>query len=598
MRRLLPPTIALALVLAACSSDDEASSTTTPAPPTTAESAADPDQTNPDPTETTGTTGTTGTTDPTGTDAGTIEWGPCDTPGPLECGALQVPLDHGDPDGEQITIALTRLPASGAPADRIGSLVINPGGPGGSGVEAITMFAATIPTDVTEVFDLVGFDPRGVGESSAVTCDLVRDDGVELVTAGDRAAWEAQLGRLLDQFATCTAEPAALLAAVGTNNAARDLDLIRAAVGDEQLTFLGFSYGTRLGATYAELFPDRVRALVLDGAMKPTTDLGSLFDEQVGGFDRAFGNFADACDADPDCILREIGPTRDVVAALRAEIAELGSFTTDDPDRVLTAAEFDLGIIAALYSREAWPFLAQGLYLAETNADGTLLQVLGDGYADRRADGTYSNSSEANAFINCADWAARPTVDEMWQRADALGDGSEFFGEYLRGTTGCLGLPDSADPLVLGPAEGAPPILVIGTTGDPATPYEWAIELADFLDSGVLYTVEAEGHTAYTSAACANDVVNAYLIDLELPEPGASCSENATTDFFPPTGSTAPEQVVAFADCLREEGLDIEPVTVADVLADPTGEQLFASIDPSDPAAAAAVTACQDLLPG
>jgi pimeloyl-ACP methyl ester carboxylesterase len=596
MRRLLPATIALALVLAACSSADDASNTAAPtSPTTTAESAAEPDQTDPDPTTPDPTDpDPTETSDGSGSSDASIDWASCDGVTPLECGTLEVPLDHGDPDGEQITIALTRLPASGAAADRIGSLVINPGGPGGSGVEAITTFAATIPTDVTEVFDLVGFDPRGVGASSAVTCDLVRDDGVELVPAGDRATWEAQLGRLLDQAATCTAEPDALLAAVGTNNAARDLDLIRAAVGDEQLTFLGFSYGSRLGTTYAELFPDRVRALVLDGAMSPSTDLGAIFDEQVGGFDRAFGNFADACDADPDCLLREIGPTRDVVAALRAEIADLGSFTTDDPDRVLTAAEFDLGIIAALYSSEAWPFLAQGLYLAETNADGTLLQVLGDSLLGRRADGSYSNLSEANAFIDCADDPARPTVDEMWQRADALGNGSEFFGDYLRATTGCLGLPDSADPLVLGPAEGAPPILVIGTTGDPATPYEWAIELADFLDSGVLYTVEAEGHTAYTRAACANDVVNAYLIDLELPEPGASCSENATADFFPPAGSTAPEQLVAFADCLREEGLDIEPVTVADVLADPTGEQLFASIDPSDPA----VPACQDLLPG
>lgn len=599
MRRLLPSTLALVLVLAACSSDDEASNTTDPAAPTTIEEPAvtsettAPAATSPDTTE----PAATGTTGPTDDQLRTIDWGACDTPGPLECGTLDVPLDHDDPDGTQISIALTRLRATGSASDRIGSLVVNPGGPGGSGVEAITTLAATIPAEVTEVFDLVGFDPRGVGESSAVTCDLVRDDGVELVPAGDRATWEAQLGRALDQLATCTAEPDALLSAVGTNNVARDLDLIRAAVGDEQLTYLGFSYGSRLGATYAELFPDRVRALVLDGAMKPTDDLGAIFAEQVGGFDRAFGNFADACDADPDCLLREIGPTRDVVAALRAEIVEVGSFATDDPDRSLTAGEFDLGIIAALYSKDVWPFLAQGLYLAETNADGTLLQVLGDSFVGRRADGTYSNLSEANAFINCADDPARETVDEAWARADALGNGSMFFGDRLRATTGCLGLPDPVDPLVVGPAEGAPPILVIGTTGDPATPYEWAIELADFLDSGVLYTVEAEGHTAYTRAACANAVVNAYLIDLEVPEAGASCSENATADFFPPVGSTAPEQVVAFVDCLREQGLDIGPVTVADVLADPTGESLFAALDPSDPAVGAAVTECQDLLP-
>lgn len=601
MRRSLPTTLALAFALTACSSGSDdadgsdppaatASSTTAPAATTAAPTVP--------PATTPATTSGPVTTAPADAASGSIDWAPCDDDSGLECGTLAVPVDHADPDGERIDLALVRQPATGDPADRIGSLVINPGGPGGSGVEAVNSLRVTIPAEVTERFDLVGFDPRGVGASSPVECDLVRDDGVELVAAGDRATWEAQLARLEPQLATCSAEPESLLAAVGTNNAARDLDLIREAVGDEQLTFLGFSYGSRLGATYAELFPERVRALVLDGALKPSTDLRAIFDEQAGGFDRAFGNFADACDADPDCLLREIGPTRDVVAALREEIVEIGSFTTDDPARVLTAGEFDLGIIAALYSKASWPFLAQGLYLAETNADGTLLQVLGDSFLGRRADGSYSNLSESNAFINCADDPGRLTVDEAWARADALGARSEQFGTRLRATTGCLGLPDPVDPLVLGPAEGAPPILVIGTTGDPATPYEWAIELAEFLDSGVLYTVEAEGHTAYTSAQCANDVVNAYLIDLVVPEPGASCTENAAADFFPPIGSTPVEQLVAFFDCLAGEGVDVgEPVTVADVLTDPTGETLITRVDLDDPATGEALAACQDLLP-
>lgn len=600
MRRSLPTTLVLALLLAACSSDTDdaapaASPASTPAPSTTDTTT---DTTAPTTAPATAPVTVPATTVPVEAAAPAIDWAPCDDGPGLDCGTLAVPLDHADPDGELIDIALVRQPATGDPTDRIGSLVINPGGPGGSGVDAIDTLRVTIPAEVTEVFDLVGFDPRGVGASSPIECDLAHDDGVELVPAGDRATWEAQLARLEQQLATCTAEPEALFAAVGTNNAARDLDLIREAVGDEQLTFLGFSYGSRLGATYAELFPERVRALVLDGALKPSTDLRAIFDEQAGGFDRAFGNFADACDADPDCLLREIGPTRDVVAALRDELVEIGSFTTDDPARVLTAGEFDLGIIAALYSKASWPFLAQGLYLAETNADGTLLQVLGDSFLGRRADGSYSNLSESNAFINCADDPSRLTVDEAWARADALGARSEQFGTRLRATTGCLGLPDPVDPLVLGPAAGAPPILVIGTTGDPATPYEWAIELADFLDSGVLYTVEAEGHTAYTSAQCANDVVNAYLIDLVVPEPGASCTENAAADFFPPIGSTPAEQLVAFFDCLTREGVDIgEPVTVADVLTDPTGETLITRVDLDDPATGEAIAACQDLLP-
>ena len=296
-------------------------------------------------------------------------------------------------------------------------------------------------------------------------CDLMLDDNVPLVADDDRAAWDELLASNLVEQETCTAEPAELDQYVGTNNAARDLDLIRAALVDEQLSYVGFSYGTRLGATYAELYPERVRALVLDGAVKPTTDLAQLAAEQSGGFDAAFESFAAACDADADCLLQELGPTLDVVAGIRAEIAEAGSFPTDDPDRVLTPGELELGIIAALYSKEAWPFLAQAIYLADTTADGSLFQVLADGQLGRRLDGTYSNQTEANGFINCADDPSRPDADTTWGQTDALADVSRHFGDSVRAGTGCLGIDDAVDPLLLGPATGAAPILVIGTTG-------------------------------------------------------------------------------------------------------------------------------------
>ena len=207
---------------------------------------------------------------------------------------------------------------------------------------------------------------------------------------------------------TCDPASQELLPWVGTNNAARDLDLLRAALGDERLTYVGYSYGTRLGSTYAELFPDRVRALVLDGAVKPTTDSSATDEQNAIGFDRALEHFATACDADDDCLLGEIGPTLDVIDDLRAEIQEVGSFPTDDPARVLTPGELTLGVFAALYSESYWPFLVLGLYVAETDQDGSILQVLADLYSGRRYDGTYENLNEANVAINCADDADAP----------------------------------------------------------------------------------------------------------------------------------------------------------------------------------------------
>ena len=337
---------------------------------------------------------------------------------------------------------------------------------------------------------------------------------------------------------------------------------------------------------------------MLDGAVKPTTDLAQLGADQGAGFDNAFENFAAACDADADCLLQELGAdARRGRRDPEPRSPETGSFGTDDPDRVLTPGELDLGIISALYSKDAWPFLAQAIYLADTGADGTLFQVLADNYLGRQLDGSYTNQTEANGFINCADDAARPDVETTWQDADAVADGSRHFGDALRASTGCLGIDDAVDPLVLGPATGAAPILVIGTTGDPATPYEWSVEMAESLDSGVLYSVDAEGHTAYTSIDCVADVVNTYLIDLEMPAEGGMCADDVDTDFFVPAGESDVDRIVAFFDCLIEQGLPLEPVSVAAVLADPTGEQLLGDLDFGDPDVVAAIGECQSLLP-
>ncbi len=532
-------------------------------------------------------------------DPGMLDWTSCEPSAasllPFECATLRVPLDHAEPGGPTIDIAVSRTRATGPESERIGSLVTNPGGPGGSGIETLAGISFLMSAQVTSKFDLVGFDPRGVGASSALECNADRDDDIPFVADGDVDAWDAAVAENEARLETCTADTLALAPYVGTNNAARDMDLLRAALGDDKLTYLGYSYGTRLGAAYAELFPGNVRALVLDGGVKPDPSNADLNREQGAGFDQALENFAAACDVDTDCALQGAGPTLAVIDALTAEITDLGQFPTDDDGRVLTPGELNLGIAGALYSKESWPYLASALSSAEREQDGTLLQVLGDQLVGRRADGTYNNSTIASTFINCADDPARVSLEDQQRLADEAADLSEHFGEFLRGSTGCLGIAPALDPLAVGTATGAPPILVIGTSGDPATPYEWSVELADLLDSGVLFTVEAEGHTAYGSIACVQPPVDAYLVDLVVAA-DLSCSDDVGSDFFLPPGESDLDQVLAFFACLRDSGADFPEITAADVIADPTLETVIELFDFGDPAFTTAFAACSDLI--
>ncbi len=534
-------------------------------------------------------------------DTGSLTWSSCagvaaEMAG-LECATLVVPLDHAAPDGETIDVAVAR--AATADDDlRIGSLVFNPGGPGGSGIEFLTNVAAVIPPELTERFDLVSFDPRGVGASTAIDCEVDFDDDVSLLAPGDDAGWDALVADAESRVDTCTPDSLALEPYVGTNNAARDLDALREALGDEQLSYVGFSYGTRLGATYAELFPDRVRALVLDGAVKPTDDGALIGLEQGPGFDAALESFAAACDADADCAPADVGPTLDVYTGLVEEISTVGDFATDDEGRVLTPGELTLGVAAALYSTQLWPVLADALFLAESQQDGSLLQVLADIYLGRQPDGTYDNSQISGLVINCADDPRRPPSDQVRTQAELGAQASVYFADFLRASTGCIGTVDSIDPIAIGPADGAAPILVIGTTGDPATPYQWSVEMAAVLSSGVLYTVEADGHTAFLSVPCVDDVVIDYLVDLELPDENAGCAAEPSDDLFAPPGEGELDQAIALFDCLRDNGVDLPEITVGDLLADPNGEELLDLLDPTDPAFARAALACQDLIPG
>ncbi len=464
-----------------------------------------------------------------GSAQGTLEWTPCGKR--AQCARLVAPLDHANPAGEQIELALLRLPATD-PARRIGSLLVNPGGPGGSGVDFVRQSAPYFEHLRTR-FDIVGFDPRGVGRSTAVRCltDAELDETGALDPTPDTPSEHDALIEAARSYAARCAERApALLPYVSTEQAARDLDLIRAVVGDEKLSFLGFSYGTELGATYASLFPDRVRALVLDGAVDPlvwANDPLELTRVQLHGFERSLTRFLAYCRrGKSDCVVRRNGDPESIVMRLlrRLDAKPLRA----ESGRRLTEGLALSGIVASLYSQQLWPLLGKALDGAWRRRDGRLLLLLADAYSGRREDGTYPNLSDANAAISCADWGVTATPDSVIEFADELGRTSPLFGPSaaLSALT-CSFWPVQPVSRYAGPftAAGAPPILVVGTTGDPATPYVWAKSLARQLESGVLLTWRGDSHTAYGESECVAAAADRYLISLRAPRDGSVCRD-------------------------------------------------------------------------
>ncbi|GGP97570.1 alpha/beta hydrolase [Streptosporangium pseudovulgare] len=442
----------------------------------------------------------------------------------FECAKLPVPLDYGKPDGERIEISVIRLPATGR---RIGSILINPGGPGASGVEYARSARSVLSGAVRARFDVVGFDPRGVGESSPVRClssgDLDAYTGLD--ASPDSPAEVAALEGGSRKFAAgCQARSGRLLPHVGTADAARDMDRLRAALGDSRLTYLGKSYGTQLGAVYADLFPARVRALVLDGAVDTSLSPMAMSAAQAQGFEVALDAFLADCLTTDDC------PFTGTAKSARREVADLLRRVDRQPlanrngdDRQVNEAWTVLGLITPLYDRQAWPVLRQALNEA-LKGDGSLLLRMADLLIDRREDG-YSNQTEANMAVNCVDarYPAGPAA--FAEAADRAAKKAPLFGRYVTwGSLPCAYWPVKGKTPVRTDAPGAAPIMVVGTERDPATPYEWAKALADELSSGVLVGFDGDGHTAYlTGSSCVDRLVDDYLIDLKVPRDGTRC---------------------------------------------------------------------------
>lgn len=445
-----------------------------------------------------------------------------------QCSDLEVPLDYATPDGETIRIAVFRAPARKA-GSRRGSLVVNPGGPGASGVDYARAADYIVTPQIRNVYDVVGFDPRGVARSAPIDC--VSDRGLDRFLGQDPTpddtAEQREFAATSKAFATeCGRTAGPLLGHVSTREAAQDMDVLRAALGDDQLTYLGKSYGTFLGATYAEEFPEQAGRLVLDGAVAPDLTSEQFAIGQGQGFDRATRQWAADCADSGECPWN--GDADNVVAGLKTLLTRLDEtplpLSDGRPD--LTEGWASLGVAQAMYDQGMWAALTQALRDVQ-NGDGAALMDLADQYAERNADGTYSgNIMEAIYAVNCLDSAESASLDHYRKMEPAVTKAAPIWGEFMVwGSMVCGFWPEKATGKA-GPiaAKGAAPILVVGTTRDPATPYEWAQRLAGQLDQATLLTYDGDGHTAYMrSNNCVNDAVDRYWLEGTLPADGTRC---------------------------------------------------------------------------
>lgn len=454
-----------------------------------------------------------------------IAWEDCEDG--MQCATVQVPLDWADPDGESIDLAIARLPSTGdAPQ---GSLVFNPGGPGAGAIDTVIALSdGYFSAELREAYDIVALDPRGVGRSTQVECldDAERDaylypEAVEESEAVAAAATAAE-----DFAAACATNSGDLLPFITTEQAARDMDHVRSLLREDQLDYLGVSYGTYLGATYADLFPQNVGRMVLDAAVDPTIDAGSLYAEQQVGFESALRAYVTACLESEDCPLS--GSPDDAMSQVADQIETL----SDEPlvaadGREVNGNTLWTAIVTALYDVQTWPVLTAALAGVD-DGDPSVALMLADAMTSRNPDGTYAETRmdfEAQLAYNCMDRPAATDAEIEAANAIIEADAPAFGVAYTAETDACTYWPSeptgTTDELT---AAGAAPIVVVGTTNDPATPYEWSASLAQQLESGVHVTRVGEGHGAYgMQNACLDAAVDAFLIDGTVPEDGLTC---------------------------------------------------------------------------
>jgi len=443
----------------------------------------------------------------------------------VEIGTFTVPVDYADSSKGNFQLNIARHLAL-KPDERIGSLLVNPGGPGFGGTDFALFAAANFGQDLLDHFDIVAWDPRGTASSKPpIDCfsDYDHFFASSDITPDDAAERQALVDLAKESATDCIDKNRATYQYVGTNNSARDMDAIRAALGEPKISYLGFSYGSELGATWATLFPQTVRAAVLDGAVDPTTDATESDAQQLKGFEDSLTKFLSTCDADPKCTFNNNGDAEGAFDRLMDSIDAKPIPSANG--RPAVSNEVALTAVAqAMYSDKLWPRLAQALADAQAGNGAGLLSLYDD-YYDRQQDGTYANSLEAFQVISCMDTAERLTVEQDDATVPQLQAAAPRMARRSVGDYACTFYPPSPDPRVEITGKGAGPILVMGTTGDPATPLEGTRKMAEALEGGRLVVVEGNQHTGYGVNECSTSAVDDYLIDPvgHLPPEGLVC---------------------------------------------------------------------------
>jgi len=441
-----------------------------------------------------------------------------------DVGTITVPVDYDDPQGATLELKVARHKAD--PDQRIGVLATNNGGPGAAASTMALNAGSWFPPEITDRFDVVSWDPRGTGESGA-SVDCIDDSEYDRFFAEpdltpDDAAERQENIDIAREFAERCVDRVDHLTSIGTNNTARDLDAIRQALGEPQLSYFGFSYGSELGGVWATLFPSTVRAAVFDGATDPTADSLERTKDQWVGFEKSLDTFLAQCSADDDCAFHNDGDAEGAFDALMAQL-DASPLPSADGRAPVSRDVAATAVLQSMYSDSYWPALEQALEDA-AGGDGAGLLELNDAYYRRAPDGTYTNLMESFQAITCMDQVERETVAESdASAADLVGVAPRLF-PYTTGSYSCTFFPPSPDPRVEITGIGAGPIVVIGTTGDPSTPLESSRAMADALEDGRLVIVVANQHTGYRANSCVNDLVEDYLVNLVAPADETTCS--------------------------------------------------------------------------
>lgn len=463
-------------------------------------------------------------------DASTLSWSKCQ--GTFECATLKVPTDYTNESLGQFDISVLRY-RDPKQHDRIGSLVVNPGGPGVSGVELALNAKYFVNPDVLERYDIVGFDPRGVGESSPISC--LNDAELDAILASDPkpdndAEYKQGLKDTQDFVDKCLANTPNI-AYYSTAEAAHDMELLRQGLGDSKLNYLGFSYGTFLGTLYAQQFPDHVGRFVLDGAIDPSVKSEEQSRAQSVSFDQAITNFIIDCPKNMDCPL-PANATPEFFTDLYYKVSQ---HPLTVGKRLITEGLVVTGTASALYDDvSGWPLLRRAIAQAQ-KGDGTTFAQLADLYSGRNEDGTYSsNESDANVVIDCLDWPQNKSNEQIRANVGSFIKLSPVFGPYVAysGITcnffnKAIGRTQiNTDQYSAQIRNTATPVLIIGTTHDPATPYAWAKGLHRYILGSYLVTLKAEGHTGYgRGSACTDDAVDLYLLTGKTPAKNLVCTQ-------------------------------------------------------------------------